>query len=79
MQRVQKLGPLAGQRPALTPLWVTTFRPSVWERVRVWAQRTLTEETVTEVALGTFTLSLLVWLFVGLARALEHYTIIPWP
>ncbi len=79
MQHVRKFEALVEQQPSVAPLRVTTVRPSVWERVRAWARRTLTEETVTEVALGTFTISLLVWLFVGLQHALENYTIIPWP
>ncbi len=79
MQHVQKFEAFAEQRPSVTPLRVTALRSSVGERVRAWARRTLTEETVTEVALGVFTLSLLAWLFVGLQHALENYTIIPWP
>ncbi|MBI3301402.1 MAG: hypothetical protein HYZ72_04895 [Deltaproteobacteria bacterium] len=79
MQHVQKLEPLAGQQPAITPLRVIVVHPSVWKRVRAWARRTLTEETVAEFVLGTATIFLTVCLFVGLARALEHYTIIPWP
>jgi len=79
MQHVQKIEPLAGQKSPIAPLRVTAFRPSVWERTRVWAQRTLTEETVTGIVLVTASISLLVWFFVGLARALENYTIIPLP
>ncbi len=79
MQQVRKLGPFTEQQPSVTPLRVTALHPSVGERVRAWARRTLTEETVTEVALGIFTLSLLAWLFVGLQHALENYMIIPWP
>ena len=79
MQHVQKLGSFTEQQPSVAPLRVTTFRPSMRERVRAWVQSTLTAETLTEVALGTFTISLLVWLFVGLHHALENYTIIPWP
>jgi hypothetical protein len=79
MQTVQKLEPLGGQKPLVTPLRVTTLRPSVWERVRAWARRTLTAETVAETALVIANIALMVWLFVGLARALENYTIILWP
>jgi hypothetical protein len=79
MQHVRKLGSFTGQQPSVAPLRVTTFRPSLRERVGAWVRSTLTAETLTEVALGTFTISLLVWLFVGLQRALENYTIIPWP
>ncbi len=79
MQHVRKFEALVEQQPYVAPLRVTALRPSAGERVRAWARRTLTEETVTEVALGIFTLSLLAWLFVGLQHALENYTIIPWP
>ncbi len=79
MQHVQKFEALVERQPSVAPLRVTALRPSVWERVRAWARRTLTAETITEIALGTFTLSLLAWLFVGLHHALENYTIIPWP
>lgn len=79
MQHVQKFEALVERQPSVAPLRVTALRPSVGERVRAWARRTLTEETVTEVALGFFTLSLLACLFVGLHHALENYTIIPWP
>ena len=79
MQNVQKLETLAGQQPSLTPLRVLSVRPSVWERVRAWARRTLTGETVTEAALVAATILLMVWLFVGLSHALEHYSIIPLP
>ena len=79
MQNAQRFEPLTRHQPLLTSLRLTALRPSVWERVRAWARRTLTAETITEIALGIFTLSLLAWLFVGLQHALENYTIIPWP
>ena len=79
MQHVQKFERFVGQQPSVAPLRVTALRPPVWERVRRWAKETLTEETVTEVILGIFTFSLLAGLCVGLYRALENYTIIPWP
>jgi hypothetical protein len=79
MQHVQKLEPLAGQKPSIAPLRVTTFRPPVWERARAWAQRTLTAETVAEVTLVIATLSLSACLYVGFTRALANYTIIPLP
>jgi hypothetical protein len=44
-----------------------------------WAQRTLTAETLVEIGFASATVFLLVVLLVGLARGLEHYTIIPWP
>jgi len=79
MPHVQKIEPLARQKPPIAPLRVTAFRPSVWERARAWAQRTLTEETVAEITLVIASVSLMVWFFVGLARALESYTIISLP
>lgn len=79
MQNVQKLKPLVGQQPVITPLRVTTFRPSIWGRVRRWTKKTLTAETVAEIAFGTATVFLVVSLFVGLSRALAQYTIIPLP
>ena len=79
MQNIQQFETLAGKQPAVSPLRVTAIHPSMQKRLRAWANRTLTEETVAEAALVTASISLMVWLFVGLARALEHYTIIPWP
>jgi hypothetical protein len=79
MQHVQKLEPLARQKPPIAPLRVTTFRPSVWGRARAWAQRTLTAETVAEMTLVIATISLAACLYVGFTRALENYTIIPLP
>jgi len=79
MQNVQKLGSLTGQRPSVAQLRVTTVRPSVWERIRVWAERTLTAETVAEIVLATVTVSLTGSLLFGLYRALESYTVIPMP
>lgn len=79
MQHVQKLEPALGQNPSLAPLRVTTLRPSVWEQMKRWAQRTLTAETLVEIGFASATVFLLVVLLVGLARGLEHYTIIPWP
>ncbi len=79
MQHVRKLGSFTGQQPSVAPLRVTTFHPSVREQVRAWVQRTLTAETVAEVILGTATILLVTVLFVGFARALAHYTIIPLP
>jgi len=79
MQYARKLGPFTEQQPTVAPLRVTTVRPSVRERVRAWAQKTLTEETVAEVIFGTATVFLVTVLFVSFARALAHYTIIPLP
>ena len=79
MQQVQKMGPLTGPRPSVAPLRVTTMRPSLWERVRAWAERALTSETVAEIVLATVTVSLTESLLFSLYRALETYTIIPMP
>jgi hypothetical protein len=79
MQRARKLGPFSEQQPTVAPLRVTTFYPSMWERMRAWTQRTLTEETVAEVIFGTATIFLVTVLFVSFTRALAHYTIIPLP
>jgi hypothetical protein len=79
MQHARKLGPFTEHQPPVAPLRVTVVRPSVRERVRAWARRTLTEETVAEVIFGTATVFLVTVLFVSFARALAHYTIIPLP
>ena len=79
MQNVQKLEPLVGQQPSITPLRVLSVRPSVWERVRAWARRTLTAEMVAEVIFATAAIFLVMVLFVSFTRALAHYTIIPLP
>lgn len=79
MQHIQKIEPLMGQKSPVAPLRVTTVRPSPWERMRAWAAKTLSAETRAEIAFGTATILLTGGLFVSLARALAHYTIIPWP
>ena len=79
MQHVQKFEPSIGQNPSLIPLRVTTLRPSLGEQAQRWAQRTFTVETLAEVSFAGATVFLLVFLLVGLARGLAHYTIIPWP
>lgn len=79
MQHAQKLEPLAGQRPTLAPLRVAVRGPSLWERGKTWAQRTLTAETVAEIVLGVFTLCLALWLCVSFSLALQNYTIVPLP
>ena len=79
MQQARKLGPFTEQQPSVAPLRVTTIRPSMWEQVRAWTQRTLTAETVAEVIFGTATIFLVMVLFVSFTRALAHYTIIPLP
>ncbi len=79
MQHAHKLEPLAGQRPALAPLRVAVRRPSLRERGKIWARRTLTAETAAEIAFGVSTLVLALWLFVSFTLALRHYTIIPMP
>jgi len=55
------------------------MRPSLWERVKAWAEMTLTSETVAEIVLATVSVSLTGSLPFSLYRALENYTIIPMP
>jgi hypothetical protein len=79
MQQVQKLHPLSGQPSIVPSLRVTTVRPSVWERIQAWRKKTLSQETVAEIILGTVTVALMAWYLVGLYYALESYTIMPMP
>jgi hypothetical protein len=67
------------QRYAHTPPRVTIVQPSLWERLRTKMDQTLSQERVAAAVFGTVTVLLTVGLFVGLARALAHYTIIPLP
>ena len=75
----QKLETVARQETHLTPLRVIPLRPSLWQQVRAWAKRTLTEERIAEVALVTTTLFLYGLFFFWLHQALQDYTISPWP
>jgi hypothetical protein len=79
MQHVQKIEPLMGPKSPVAPLRVTTVRPSLWERMRAWAEKTLTTEMRAEIVFATATILLAGGLFASLARALAHYTIIPLP
>lgn len=78
MQHARQLGPFTERQPSVAPLRVTTVRPSVREQVRAWVQKIPTEDRA-EVILGITTIVLVTGLFVGFARALAHYTIIPLP
>jgi hypothetical protein len=79
MQHVHKLEPFGQQTSPVAPLRISTVRPSIWERATARIDKTLSTEAAAEVAFGVATVLLVAGLFVGLARALAHYTIIPWP
>jgi len=79
MQHVQQIEPLAGQRPSLAPLRVTTVQPSLRQRIQTRMKETGLAETMTEIVLATATFSLVGGLLFSLYRALEHYTIVPLP
>jgi hypothetical protein len=79
MQHVHKWEPLGQQTSPVAPLRITTVRPSVWERATARIEKTLSTEAAAEAVFGVATVLLTAVLFVSLARALAHYTIIPWP
>jgi hypothetical protein len=79
MQHVHNIEPLRGQRQALAPLRVTVVQPSVWERINAKVDQALSQERVAEAIFGAVTVLLAAGLFVSFARALAHYTIVPWP
>jgi hypothetical protein len=60
-------------------LRVTVIQPSLWKRMKAKVAQRLTAEMIAEFVLGAATVLLTTELFVTLARALEHYTIIPLP
>jgi hypothetical protein len=75
MQSVQEF-----QAPLRQPsLHISTVQPSLWEQVKARVTSKLTVETIAELVFGAITVLLTTGLFVGLARALAHYTIIPLP
>ena len=57
------------------PAQVIPLRPTVWQRVQVWARRTLTPERVAEVVLAVTTLVLSGVLFFALFHGLQNYTV----
>ena len=79
MQHVHKLEPLSQQTSPVAPLRITTVRLSVWERATARIEKTLSTEVVAEAVFGVATVLLAVGLFMSLARALAHYTIVPLP
>ena len=79
MQHVHNIEPLRGQRQSLAPLRVTVVQPSVWERITAKMDQALSQERVAEAVFGAVTVLLTTGLFVSFARALAHYTIVPWP
>ena len=54
---------------------VIPLHPTVWQRVRAWARRTLTPEAIAEVVLAVTTLVLLGVLFFALYHGLQNYTV----
>ena len=79
MQHVQNFESLGERKQAVAPLRVTVVQPSIWEQVKAKVEQVLTVETKAEVIFGTVTILLASGLCLGLARALAHYTIVPWP
>ena len=79
MQHVHNIESLPGQRQSLAPLRVTVVQPSVWERINAKVEQALSQEPVAEAVFGAVTVLLAAGLFVSFARALAHYTIVPWP
>jgi hypothetical protein len=79
MEHVQELRPLFGQKQPVAPLRVTTVQPSMWKRVTAKVEKTLSVEKSAEIIFGAATVLLTAGLFVSLARAVAHYTIIPVP
>jgi hypothetical protein len=57
------------------PAQVIPLHPTVRQRVRGWARRTLTPERVAEVILAVTTLVLSGVLFFALYNGLQHYTV----
>jgi hypothetical protein len=79
MQQVQKIHSFPGRQETVPPLRVTTVQPSLVGRIKLWVIRAFPRETITEILLGVFTLYLLAVLFIGVARGMAHYTIVPMP
>ena len=79
MQHVHNVESLRGQRQSLAPLRVTVVQPSVWKRINAKVDQVLSQEPVAEAVFEAVTVLLAAGLFVSFARALTHYTIVPWP
>ena len=79
MQSVQEFKTPLRHEQSVAPLRVTIVQPSLWKQMKAKVAQTLTTETIAEIVLRAATVLLTTGLFVSLARALEHYTIIPLP
>ena len=79
MQHVHSFESSHGQQQPLTPLRVTIVQPSVWQRLKMKVEQTLSSETSAEIIFGSATVLLTLGMFIALARAVAHYTIIPLP
>lgn len=73
----RKLETVEGYKIPAAPTRVISLRPSVWERVRAWAKRTLTEEKIAAPAIVTATLFLWGLFFFWFYQAMQNYTILP--
>jgi len=54
---------------------VIPLYPTVWQRGKIWVQRTLTPERIAGVVLAVTTFILSGVLFFALYRGLQHYTV----
>ena len=65
------------EAPAIrrVPAQVIPLHPTVRQRVREWARRTLTPEAIAEVVLAVTTLVLAGVLLFALYNGLQHYTV----
>jgi hypothetical protein len=79
MEYVHKFTSLTKQERPVAPLPVTLVRPGIWERLKTTVKATYSTELFMELVFGVSTFLLTVGLFIGLARGLAHYTIIPMP
>lgn len=79
MQHVHSFESSHGQEQSVTPLRVTVVQPSVWRRLQMKVEQTLSSETSAEIIFGSATVLLTIGVFVALARAVAHYTIVPMP
>jgi hypothetical protein len=58
------------------PAQVIPLHPTVWQRGKAWARRTLTPEAIAEVVLAVTTLILSGVLCFVLYHGLQHYTVL---
>ena len=61
--------------PRRVPAQIIPLHPTVWQRVQVWARRTLTSEAIAEVVLAVTTLVLSGVLFFALYHGLQNYMV----